>query len=32
VSFAVMTERGIGQAMALDGHFPTAGFATVAVE
>jgi predicted nucleic acid-binding protein len=26
VSFAVMTERGIGEALALDRHFATAGF------
>jgi predicted nucleic acid-binding protein len=29
VSFAVMRERGIGEALALDGHFREAGFAVV---
>lgn len=29
VSFAVMADRDIGSAFALDRHFPTAGFATV---
>ncbi|MGH2609018.1 MAG: type II toxin-antitoxin system VapC family toxin [Tepidiformaceae bacterium] len=32
VSFAVMTERGIDQAMALDRHYRTAGFQAVGVE
>jgi predicted nucleic acid-binding protein len=31
VSFAVMTERGIGRALALDRHFATAGFQAVGV-
>jgi predicted nucleic acid-binding protein len=30
VSFAVMSERGIREALTLDGHFNTAGFATLA--
>jgi len=29
VSFAVMRERGIGEALALDGHFREAGFAVL---
>jgi len=29
VSFAIMTERGIGEALALDVHFHVAGFATL---
>lgn len=30
VSFAVMSRRGIREALTLDGHFNTAGFATLA--
>jgi predicted nucleic acid-binding protein len=29
VSFAIMTERGIGEALALDQHFRVAGFTTL---